>query len=566
MAEGDVAPAGFDPSADPVAAAAMTDIAGVVAAPRLEAIRAGEAALQAGGNAVDAAVSASAVLGVVEPYMTGPGAVGEIVYMDAAGACHVIDGAGHAPLAAAADMFRIVGPPIGQYYPWPEVDRQSNTIGALSVAAPRFIAALYALHARFGRLPWERLLAPAIDLAQAGFGIDFFSAAVFAHEMSQLQSDPEGRALFYPDGVPLPPPIDTPPALFRNVRLAETYQAIADAGPRAMSEGRIAKAMIQSVAAGGGILAAADLAAAENGTTVLEDVAPLAHYRGYRIYASPRPSGGVTAAQILGILDRLPQGQGSPTAPARYERFALASTHAFADRLARLSGSTAAATVSELLSPENLDAGAAAVVAGQRAQPANGAGHHPATATTCLTVVDRDGAVIALTQTLLSFFGSHLGVSGAGFHLNNGMLWFDPRPGLPNSIAPGKRALAAVSPLIAISADGKRRVAVAGLGARRIISAIPQALENYVDYGLPLQRSIDVPRIHTDTNDTLVDERLPPRVFGSLRRLGLDPALASYSPTSTGIARLTAVEFDAQRQSMRGAIDSRSSSIWRFGR
>jgi gamma-glutamyltranspeptidase / glutathione hydrolase len=544
----------------------MTLAKGLVAAPRREAVEAGQAVFRAGGNAVDAAVAASFVLGVVEPYMTGPGAVGEMLYLDAAGCCHVVDCAARAPFAATPDMFRVVSAPLRLDYAWPGVEAQANIFGALSVTAPRLVAGLFALHQRFGRLPWAALVAPAVHLARTGFGIDYFSAAVLAHEMRTLQQDAEARELYYPGGAPIPPPIDSPPVRLCNPGLADALQAIAEAGPTALSEGKLADAIIEEVGGKGGILSSADLAAATAGVAVLEDVRPAVHFRGFRIYISPLPSGGLTAAQILGILDRLSPLGGAPSRPARYERFALASAHAFADRLSGMSGSDGPEAVSELLSAKRLDTAATAVQAGRVSRALVGAGHHPSTATTCLTAVDGDGGLVSLTQTLLSFFGSQLGIRGYGFHLNDGMLWFDPRPGSPNSIQGGKRALAAVSPLVAVSPDGTRRIAFSGLGARRIISAVAQATENYIEYRLPLQKAIDLPRVHTDTGDTLVDERLPKTVANRLRRLGLSPGVACYSPTSTGIARLTAAEYDSGSRTIGGAIDLRSSATWRFGR
>jgi gamma-glutamyltranspeptidase/glutathione hydrolase len=539
---------------------------GAVAAPRREAIEAGEAALRAGGNAIDAALAASTVLGVIEPYMTGPGAVGEALYLDPDGRCHVIDAAARAPFAASPGMYKVTGPAAGAHYAWPEVEDQGNVIGPRSVTAPRLYAGLHTLHKRFGRLSWASAFDAAIGLAVDGFEVDYFSAAVISHEMRTLHADPGSRALYYPEGYPIRPPIDGPPAVLSNPGLANALGALAADGPVALARGPVADALIASVSAGGGVLTVADLDDASREGCLLEDVQPATRFRGFSIFASPLPSGGITAAQILGILDRLPPLGGNATSPDRYERFVLASGFAFADRLTKLSGSEGPAAAARLLSPDNLDAGAEAVQAKRLAGRSPGAGHRPATATTCLAAVDADGGMVSITQTLLSFFGSQITVPRFGFQLNNGMLWFDPRPGSPNSIDANKRALAAVTPLIAVSPDGQRRIAMSGLGARRIISAVAQAVENRVDYGLPVQRSIDGPRVHFDTGETLVDQRLPAGVNRRLRHLGLSPTASEYGPSTVGIARLTAVEHDRRTGAGRAAVDARAKATWRFGR
>jgi gamma-glutamyltranspeptidase len=181
-------------------------------------------------------------------------------------------------------------------------------------------------------------------------------------------------------------------------------------------------------------------------------------------------------------------------------------------------------------------------------------------ATSCFTIADSEGGLAAVTQTLLGDFGSHVGVEELGFHLNNGMLWFNPEPGAVNSIAGGKRALSAMSSMIAT--NGKMSVAIAGLGARRIITAVSQALELYVHHGLPLMEAIDLPRIHTDGSDIRLDERAPVGVWNELRRAGFEPTAAHYGPTSTATGRLMAVEYDSSTRRASRAIDPRASSAW----
>jgi gamma-glutamyltranspeptidase/glutathione hydrolase len=506
---------------------------GRVSATRREAIDAGEAVLADGGNAVDAAVAACFVLGVVEPYMTGLGGVGELVHLDPSGRCSVVDAAARAPRSAPPDMYGPVGA-AGGLYGWPQVAGQRNERGGAAATAPRLVAGLAAAHERWGALPWARLVEPAATLAERGWPVDFFTAAVLSEAMPTLAADPAARALYYPQGFPPVSGVDGVRVTTRNPDLAAVLHAVAERGAAAVGTGPVAESVVERARQDGAALTLEDLAEAAAPARVLDDVPPLVTYRGWRVHGSPLPSGAVTAARILAALDRSPAAAG-PREPARYAAVAGASADAFAHRLAALSGD----------GPAETSAG-------------------PTTATTHLSVVDADGRSVALTSTLLSLFGAHAVPAGQGFCLNNGMMWFDPRPGRANSIAPGRRALSAVSPLVAVSPDGQRRLALGGLGARRIISAVAQVLECVVDHRLPLAEAVDVPRVHADPVDCHVDERLPAEVADALRARGLAPVQVHYGPTSLATARVNGVERTADGSFSRG-IDRRSRDTWEYG-
>ncbi len=511
----------------------MTRMDGRVSATRWEAIDAGEQVLADGGNAVDAAVASCFVLGVVEPYMTGLGAVAELVHLDPDGRCSVVDAAARAPAAATPDMYGPVGAP-GGLYGWPQVAGERNERGGASATAPRLVAGLAAAHERWGTLPWERLVAPALGLADGGWRVDFFTAAVLSEAMATLAADPAARALYYPDGFPPISGVDGVLATTRNPDLAAVLQQVAEQGAGALAAGPVADAIVARARQDGGALRLEDLASTAEPARVLDDVAPLVTYRGWRVHGSPLPSGAVTAARLLAALERSPTAGGLHD-PQRYAAVAAASRGAFEHRLAELSGD----------GPAETSAG-------------------PSTATTHLSVIDADGRSVALTSTLLSLFGAHAVPAGSGFCLNNGMMWFDPQPGRANSIAAGRRALSAVSPLVAVSPDGRRRLALGGLGARRIISAVAQVLDAVIDHGLPLAKAVDVPRVHADPVDCHVDERLPAEVAQALRARALAPVRVHYGPTSLALARVNGVERDAAGGFSRG-IDLRSRATWEYG-
>jgi gamma-glutamyltranspeptidase/glutathione hydrolase len=529
-----------------------------VACPRREAMEIGLELLRRGGGAMDAAVAMSFAQGVAEPYMGGIGGVGEIVFCDAGGTVHVFDCAARAPLAARAEMYELVEGTSG-VYPWPRTAGDANARGARSVTAPRIVPGLSEAQRRFGKLAWEEVVHPAAALARDGVELDYFSAAVLAAEMSTLAADELAGDLYYPNGAPLPPALEEPPVRVRNERLARSLETIAERGGEAMRTGPLARATVEAIAEAGGILVMADLERSE--PVVLEDVAPLVAFHGWDVYGSPLPSGGVTAAEILGLLDRWPAAPG-PESPERYRQVARASHLAFADRLTLLSGDDRQAALA-LLEPHTLDRRAGDDLG---ASPGIAAGPSRPTATTHAVAVDETGAVAVVTQTLLALFGAQLGVAEHGFFLNDGMLWFDPRPGQPTSIAPGARALSAVAPMVAMSQEDRgRRIGVAGLGARRIPTAVAQVLENVADYGMDVARAVDAPRVHVDTFAATVDQRLGAEVLEALAKDGHEPTVGHYGPTSLTSARASAVYADLANGEVATGVDQRARAVWDFG-
>lgn len=535
-----------------------------VAATRREAIAVGDRVLDAGGNAVDAAIAVSFAMGVLEPYNNGIGGFGELVYRNPDGQCHVVDAAARVHKTARPDMFDVEGDPTG-LYGWPAVRGNANTTGPLAACAPRLVAGLAEAHARFGTLSWDRLVRPAIELAVNGVEIDFMTAAVVAQEMPTLLKDPLGRAMYFDQGVPPRAPIDDQPLLLPNPALASALRLVAAHGSDAMRRGPLAKAMVSAVHPGGiETFGSEDLVETE--AAVFESVAPLTSFRGWQIFGSPVASGATTAAQILGILDRYPRFE-QLDGLDRYRVIAHASRIAFKDRLTQLTGSSEPAVLRALVTDQHLtecaDATLDALRSGvPRHEPV---ATHRSTSTTHFSVIDEHGGAVSLTQTLLAFFGSQVGVPEGGFFLNNAMMWFDPSPGRANSIKPGARALSAVSPVIAVSPGGDQLLTVGAHGARRIITAVAQIVDAFVSLGLTPQRAVDRPRVHAEVSHAALDQRLPESLVETLRRDGMNAAFGHYGPTSLTSARAAAIHRDARGETRVG-IDSRSMSSWMFGK
>jgi gamma-glutamyltranspeptidase/glutathione hydrolase len=270
-------------------------------------------------------------------------------------------------------------------------------------------------------------------------------------------------------------------------RLKATLSYLAEEGPRDFYQGDLARSIAADVRAGGGALSLDDLAAFRaHGREALT-----IPYRGGKVYATPELTCGPTLAHTLRLLQQnLRPAQGGPDGAA-YAAYALALQSAYRERLRDMGDAD-----------------------GQRAL---GAEHLAPSCTTHFSVVDREGNMAAVTQTLLSTFGSKYVLPQSGVTMNNGIMWFDPTPGGPNSLAPGKRCLTNYTPVLAQTADG-RRLAVGASGGRRILPAVAQMLSFVMDYGMDLEAAIHQPRIDASEGAVVIgDVRLPMQAREALR-------------------------------------------------
>lgn len=457
---------------------------GVVAAQHRRAAEVGAAVLEAGGDAVDAAVATSFAIGVLEPWMSGPAAGGCMTLWRAGEQrARVVDYGMRAPLALNPADYPLVGDGrVGDLFPWPLVVGDRNLQGATAVAVPGVIAGMALAHGAHGRLPWRDLVRPAAQLAQEGLLVDWYSALLTASAAPGLSLDADAAAMFLDDGrFPIMGCWTATQHRHLDQRaFARTLQQIADEGPDAFYRGDIGRALARDVQAKGGCLSEADLAGYQ-----AEWREPLViPYRGGRVFAAPGLTGGPTLAAALAQLStEYTPATGGP-GPASYRGMARALQAAFAARL-------------------------------------QGMGDHESpTAPGCTThfsVVDRHGNFCSVTQTLLSIFGSRVVSPSTGLLLNNGIMWFDPEPGRPNSLGPGKRCLTNYCPVVAEAADG-RRFAVGASGGRKIIGAVLQLSAFMMDHGLSLEDAFHQPRIDVSGgNEVLADQQLPAEVPQALQ-------------------------------------------------
>ena len=498
---------------------AVTSRSGVVATQHEAASEVGARVLADGGNAVDAAVAVSLALAAVEPWMSGLGGGGYMLVRPGGGDRTWAFSFGMvAPGALDPADYPLTGEVGADMFGWPAVKEDRNMRGPLAVAVPGQVAGLGLAHERFGSLAWSDLVAPACRLAEQGMEVDWHATVAIAASAPELAQDPGCAATYFANGFPHATPWTGEAPRIRLGRLAETLERLAEAGPEDFYRGEIARAIGADMAALGGRLSAADLAGYE---AQVGEVLP-EFYQGCRVWAAPGLTAGPT---LIDVLSRLAASLGPGAAPPggeAYAAYAEALQAAYAERLRGMG---------------------------------EGTGAEPASCTSHLGVADRDGTVVALTQTLLSPFGAKVMLPETGIVMNNGIMWFDPQPGKPNSIAPGKRPLSNMCPTIVEFADG-RRVALGASGGRRILPAVAQLLSFLADFGMSPDEAAHCPRINVDGPDLVeADARLPAETLAMLearfalgvRPLGVHPTAYACpnavvwepeSGTATGVAHV----------------------------
>jgi gamma-glutamyltranspeptidase/glutathione hydrolase len=469
---------------------AVVSKGGIIAAQSRKAAEVGIEVLAQGGDCVDAVIATTFALGVLEPWMSGLGGGGAMVlYRAREDRYEVIDYGMRAPGSLRLEDYPLASDgAASDIFPWPRVTGDRNMHGPGSIAVPGVVAGMEEAHRRHAKLPWRELLGPSVSLAGEGLAVDWWTTLMVSSAAADLRRYPASAACYLEDG--LPPNaqwgIQSTVRLPQD-RLKATLSQLAAQGPRDFYQGDLARSIARDVQAGGGALTVEDLAAFRaHGHQPL----PIP-YRGGFVYATPELTGGPTLAHALRLLqESLKAGRGGPDAAA-YMNYALALQSAYRERLQDMGDAD-----------------------GRRAL---GAEHLAPACTTHFSVVDRDGNMAAVTQTLLSSFGSRFVLPQSGITMNNGIMWFDPTPGGPNSLAPGKRCLTNYTPVLAQAADG-RRLALGASGGRRILPAVMQILSFVMDYGMDLEAAIHQPRIDASEGAVVIgDVRLLAPTRAALR-------------------------------------------------
>jgi gamma-glutamyltranspeptidase/glutathione hydrolase len=465
---------------------AVKSARGIVVSHNRLASEIGARVLKAGGHAVDAAVATSFAVGVLEPWMNGIGGTGLMLVRSAGdNKVSAIEFGARAPAALDPAHYPVVEGSGGDLFGWPRVEGDKNLRGVSSTVVPTVVAGVAKAHGLFGRRPWDELVTPAAAIAREGQVVDWHTTLMVSRALRELSEDAGCRSVFLPDGLPPAPPFvatGAPPLRLPTPALARTLEAIAAGGAEAFYRGAIAQALLEDLKAAGGVHAWQDFAAASE---VRMPTLRSATYGAYTLHVSPELNGGPTVLDALAAMTQRWSGSsgGKPLGAEAFAAVAHGLQQAWMKRFATMGDSAKIA---------------------------------PLGSTTHLNVVDRDGNMVTLTQTLLSLFGSFFLSPSTGILLNNAINWFDPRPGGPNSLAPGKRVLANYAPVMMTGPDDA--VAAGGAGGRKILPAVLQLLVMMAN-GLSLEDAMHAPRVDVSGGDAvIVDRDLPEAVRAALAK------------------------------------------------
>ena len=472
------------------------------------ATRAAQEMLGAGGSAVDAAIAAQLVLNLVEPQSSGAGGGAFIVHYDAATRrMAAYDGRETAPAAARPDRFL---KPDGR----PLTFREAVQSG-MAVGTPGLLRVLELAHKKHGRLPWARLFAPAIALAEAGFAVSPRLHDLLAGDPA-LRNNAAARAYFY-DAEGNARAVGS---LLKNPAFALLLKRIAAAGPRVFYTGGVARDIAGAVAAAAapGDLSEADLA----GFQAREREALCGRYRVYTVCGMPPPSSGATTVlAILGELERFEMGRLRPESVAAVHLFAEAGRLAYADRdryvadpdfvpvpTAGLIDRAYLRQRGALITPARSmgHAQAGAPPGASTAYAADTLSELPATSH--LSIVDAWGNAVAMTTTIEAQFGSRIMVHG--FLLNNEMTdfaWIPQEGGRPvaNRIEPGKRPRSSMAPTLVFDSAGKLKLVIGTPGGQAIINFVAKTLVGVLDWNLDIQQAIALPNMGSRNRATEIE-------------------------------------------------------------
>ena len=465
---------------------------GLIVSAHPESSRIGAEILSLGGNAIDAAAATEFALAVCYPEAGNIGGGGFMVIRTSDGSFAALDYREKAPMNAFRDMY---------------LDSSDNVIEGLSTdthlasGVPGSVDGIMTAHEKYGRLPFVRVIQPAIDLAEKGFPLSENQAASLnGNRNIFIERNPGGTA-FVKDS------LWKEGDILRQPDLAATLRLIRDKGREGFYRGKVADLIVSEMKRGNGIISGEDLSLYSS-----QWRKPLTgSYRGYDIVTiSPPSGGGLTMLQILGMCEKYPlKDYGFHTAESIH-LIVEAERRAFADRAEfmgdpdfvsiPIDGLTSAVYLSERMGSFDKDKASLSLSVGHGNPPGQGSEE-----TTHYSVVDRDGNAVAATTTLNGTFGSAIVVKGAGFLLNNQMDDFSSKPGFPNmyglsggeanSIQPSKRMLSSMTPTI-IEKDGKLFMVLGSPGGSTIPTSVIQVLINVIDYEMNVQEAVDTGRFH----------------------------------------------------------------------
>lgn len=429
--------------------------------------------LRTGGNAVDAAIAASAVLTVVEPHMTGIGGDCFVILAEPDGSVHGLNGSGRSPAGATAAAYRARGL------------TEIPEFGPLSITVPGAIKAWETLLHRFGTRDFAALLAPAVGYAEKGYPVHPRVAWDWARQVEALAEDEGGAMHYLLSGA-------SPRAgqRHRQPALAATLRAISRDGSKAFYEGEIATEMAAVVQAKGGYLSEEDLA-----TVTADWVTPIStRYRGCEVLEIPPNGQGITALIMLNLMRELGIDKLAPDSADRYHLQIEAGRIAYSVLHREVSDPATMKVAAQSVLTDDFTRDIATQFDPSRRNPAVSFPKNPASDTVYLTVVDRDLRAISFINSTYDAFGSHVVTPKSGIALQNRGACFNLIDGHPNEIGPRKRPLHTIIPAMAVK-DGLAYAPFGVMGGDFQPMGHAHVFSNLVDFGLDPQAAIDHPRL-----------------------------------------------------------------------
>jgi gamma-glutamyltranspeptidase/glutathione hydrolase len=514
---------------------------GIVSTPQFLASQAGAHILEQGGNAVDAAIAANAVMGVVQPYVNGIGGDLFVLYYEAkTGKVYGLNSSGWTPKALTIDYLKSKGV------------TKINPIGVETIDVPGAVAGWDALRSRFGTLPFGQLLAPAIYYAQNGFPLAERNARYWIAK--SLLNQPG-----YKETYDIWPTAPKPGDLFRNPALASSLRQIAEHGRDAFYNGPMTETMVKFLDTHGG-------------THTLEDfrdfqpewVEPVSTtYRGWTVYELPPNGQGIAALSMLNIMELFPMAQYGHNSVDALHVMIEAKKLAYADMYKYVGDPRfSQIPVKELISKElaaqrakliDMSKAASQVVPSEVSAELNKHGN----STIYLSTIDKDGNIVSLIQSNYAGYGTGFVAPGLGFSFHDRGAGFQLTPGLPNSLAGHKRPLHTIIP--AFMEKGDIHIGFGIMGGWNQAQAHAQFVANIVDYGMNVQAALEQPRFTKDTFegcDVSMEETIPADIRAGLTQRGHEIKL--LEPFSFSVGQGAAAARDSSRQVNFAAGDPRS--------
>ena len=520
--------------------------------------------LKNGGNAVDAAVAIAYTLGVVEPYTSGIGGGGYMtIYNASSNEVIMLDFRETAPMAADARQWLDAD---GNVLFYTTSDGTAltgaysrlNRLGGLAVAVPGELAGLEEALTKYGSGKFTRaqLMADGIRYATEGYRTTPMMAESTNEELTQIMAMEEVSEYYLNDGWAY-----ETDEIIKNPDLAKTYELIADQGPDVFYKGEIADAIISSVSKYGGNMTKDDLA----GYSVIERTPLSSDYRGYKVYAlPPSSSGGTHLIEILNILENYDFSSMEINSPQYVHAIAEATKIAFADRAAYMFEGVSSDILDGLTSKEYAAERFSGIDSGNGTYTHADPSSFEHGSTTSYSVMDNDGNMVTVTQTIGDFFGSKVAVGGYGFILNDEMYDFSLDPESVNCAKPGARPLSCITPTVVLTPEGKPFLTIGTPGGTRIFSVVAQVIERMIDYDMDVQDAINTTRVWAEDEKELHYERtsedsLYPLSEETLKKLEeMGYTLSDKSAYDNYFGGVQAIELKSDG-SIRGGADPRRS-------